>query len=278
MKKKQVWVWLLIAALCGVPGAAFSSDLERIIAARDSNDRARDNYRNPMETLSFFEVQPGMTTVEALPGGGWYTRILVPYIGKNGRIFGANYTDGLFKKMFGERWETNREWVENWPKTFPSRAASFAEFPPDIGVFYITEAPEELYGQVDRILFIRSLHHLNRFNPQVLDDAAIEAFLLLKPTGIVGVVQHRAPESNSKEWANGSNGYLRQTRVIEAFVSAGFSFVGSSEINANPNDRPTENDRVWRLPPSLRAEGDAKEINIEIGESDRMTLKFKKTN
>ena len=70
MEKKQVWAWLLIAALCGVPGAAFSSDLESIIAARDSNDRSRDNYRNPMETLSFFEVQPGMTTVEALPGGG----------------------------------------------------------------------------------------------------------------------------------------------------------------------------------------------------------------
>ena len=278
MEKKLICVWLLITALCGVPGVAISSDLESIISARDSNDRVRDIYRHPVATLTFFEVQPGMTTIEVLPGGGWYTRILVPYIGKNGRFFGANYTDELFKKMMGDRWESSRDWVENWPETFPSWAASFAEFPPDIGIFHITKAPEELYGEVDRILFIRCLHHLNRFNPQVLDDAAAEAFALLKPGGIVGVVQHRAPESNSEEWSNGSNGYLRQTRVIEAFVSAGFSFVDSSEINANPKDKPTEIDRVWRLPPALRAEGDAKERNIEIGESDRMTLKFKRIN
>ena len=278
MEKKQVWAWLLIAALCGVPGAAFSSDLESIIAARDSNDRSRDNYRHPIETIRFFEIQPGMTVVETLPGRGWYTKILVPYIGENGRFFGANYTNSLMERVAGKRWESWREWSEKWLDTFPVGAESYAMTPPKIGAFHISLAPKTLIGQVDRVLFIRSLHHLNRFDTQILDDAATEAFSLLKPGGIVGVVQHRAPENSSDVWANGDNGYLKQTRVIEAFESAGFYLVGSIEINANPMDQPTEDDRVWRLPPALSTEDQYKESNKAIGESDRMTLKFKKIN
>ena len=180
--------------------------------------------------------------------------------------------------MFGDRWESRRAGIESWPQTFPAKAASYSDSSPETGAFTIGQAPAELIGTVDRILFIRSLHHLNRFDRSILDKAAAEAFALLKPDGIVGVVQHRAPELNDEEWANGSQGYLKQTRVIEAFKGAGFGLAAASEINANPKDIPTESDRVWRLPPSLRAEGEAREANLAIGESDRMTLKFVKPN
>ena len=270
------WVLAGVAVAFFFSATVHANDLETIIAGRSEEDRARDQYRHPIETLSFFEVEPGMTVVETLPGSGWYTRILVPYIGSGGRFFGANYSVDLFKRVAGDRWESWREWVENWLQTFPGQTASLSSHPPELGAFIIGQAPAELAGQVDRVLFIRSLHHLNRFDSRLLDEAAAEAYVLLKRGGIVGVVQHRAPDSNSQEWSNGDNGYLRQTRVIEAFEAAGFSLEATTELNSNPLDEPTENDRVWRLPPSLRAEGEARKVSLAIGESDRMTLKFVK--
>ena len=270
------WVLVGVVFSLSLGATVHANDLETIIAGRSEEDRARDQYRHPIATLSLFEVEPGMTVVETLPGSGWYTRILVPYVGSVGRFFGANYSVDLFKRMFGDRWESRRQQIENWLQTFPGRTVFLANQPPELGAFIIGQAPAELAGQVDRVLFIRSLHHLNRFDSRLLDEAAAEAYVLLKRGGIVGVVQHRAPDSNSQEWSNGDNGYLRQTRVIEAFEAAGFSLEATTELNSNGLDVPTENDRVWRLPPSLRAEGEARKVSLAIGESDRMTLKFAK--
>lgn len=263
----------------GVGGAALAADpdLQAILAARSAEDQARDVYRNPAETLAFFRVEPGMTVVETLPGRGWYTRILAPYIGGQGTLHGAVYTIDIYTRIFGERWETLRERIMSFPERFPGEVAGYADPTPAVDTFTIGQAPEALRGQIDRVLFIRSLHHLNRFETQWLDEAAAEAFALLKPGGIAGVVQHRAPEANSDQWASGNNGYLKESRVMEAFTGAGFVLDGSSDINANPKDQPTEADRVWRLPPSLRVEDDAtREANLAIGESDRMTLRFLK--
>ena len=270
------WVLVGVVFSLSLGATVHANDLETIIAGRSEEDRARDQYRHPIATLSFFEVEPGMTVVETLPGSGWYTRILVPYVASVGRFFGANYSVDLFKRIFGDRWESRRQQIENWLQTFPGRTVFLANQPPELGAFIIGQAPAELAGQVDRVLFIRSLHHLNRFESRLLNEAAAEAYVLLKPGGIVGVVQHRAPESNDNEWANGSQGYLKQSRVVDAFEAAGFSLEATSELNSNPLDVPTENDRVWRLPPTLRAEGEARKVSLAIGESDRMTLKFAK--
>jgi predicted methyltransferase len=265
--------------MLGLPSVAALADaasLDEIVAGRSNEDKARDVYRHPVETLTFFGIEPGMTVVETLPGRGWYTKILAPYLGAEGRLLGANYTAALFQRMMGERWEERRARIESFPETFPELVAQHAEAPPQTGTFLITEAPADLMGQVDQVLFLRALHHLNRFEPSILDAAAAEAFALLKPGGVVGITQHRAPETASDTWANGDNGYLKPSRVIEAFEGAGFTLAGTSEINANPKDQPTEQDRVWRLPPSLALGEENRDAYLAIGESDRMTLKFVK--
>jgi len=102
---------------------------------------------------------------------------------------------------------------------------------------------------------------------------------MLKPDGLVGVEQHRAPETATDAWADGSHGYLKQSAVIAMFEQAGFKLVGTSEINANPKDQPASEDTVWRLPPALRGSEDdprRREAMLAIGESDRMTLLFRK--
>lgn len=270
-------VILAVPLIIALGTAQAGESLQSILDSRPAEDMARDQYRHPAETLAFFGLEPGMRVVETLPGRrAWYTRILVPYLGQNGVLYGANYTHALFQRIFGDRWEDLREKMEAWPETFPAQSAGYAEAPPTIGTLTVTEAPETLYGTFDHVLFIRSLHHLNRYDPATLDRAAAEARDLLKPDGVVGIVQHRAPESASDEWANGDNGYLKTSRVVAAFEAAGLILEESSELNTNPLDRPTEEDRVWRLPPSNGQGRESRETYLAIGESDRMTLRFRK--
>ncbi len=136
--------------------------------------------------------------------------------------------------------------------------------------YTIDNIPDEEDGQADAVLFIRAMHHLFRFEEPLVDTALSEVFDVLAPGGVVGVVQHRAPEDADAEFANGNNGYLKQSDVIAAFERAGFVLEEASEINANPND-PADG-RVWRLPPTTTDNPDT----LAIGESDRMTLRFRK--
>ena len=167
--------------------------LDEILEVRDDQEKSRDISRHPKETLLFFDVRPGMTVVETLPGQGWYSKILVPYIGPKGHFIAANYPLELFAKVFGARWGSMRQQFEDWPETFPMRARTFAVDAPKISTYSITAAPHDLSGSVDRILFIRSLHHLNRFDGRMLESSARESFRLLKVGGIAGVGEVTGP-------------------------------------------------------------------------------------
>ncbi|WOR14179.1 hypothetical protein RYZ27_10405 [Hyphomonas sp. FCG-A18] len=252
--------------------------LQAALDAQDDAAKARYDSRNPGETLAFFGIEPGMTVAEALPGGGWYSKILLPYLGPEGKLVGAHYPDDMWPRFgFGDEWAATRVEASN---TWTTTAAEWGvENGAKLADYKLTEMPEEMAGKLDAVLFIRALHNLNRFNADAgyMDATLAETFKALKPGGIVGVVQHNAPEANSDEWANGSNGYLKKAAVIAMFESAGFELVDSSDVNANPKDVPTEEDFVWRLPPTTAGteEGTPERAAMEaIGESNRMTLKF----
>ena len=249
------------------------TSLEDVLAheRRDEN-RARDDARHPLETLSFFEIESDMTIVEVLPGvGGWYTQILNPLTAEEGRLIGVTYPDSLWTQMFSG-WDAER--AERFG-AIPSEMGRYLSVDgvenaePIVG-YAIDSIPDEENGQADAVLFFRAMHHLFRFEEPLVDTALAEVFDLLAPGGVVGVVQHRAPEDAEAEFATGNNGYLKQSDVIAAFERAGFVLEESSEINANPND--PANGPVWRLPPSTRDNPDT----MAIGESDRMTLRFRK--
>ena len=255
--------------------------LAAVLEAQPDDVKARYGARNPAETLAFFEIEPGMKVAEALPGGGWYTKILLPYLGEDGVLVGAHYPNELWSLFgFGEEWAATRvEGTTNWP----DQAAEWGiEGGAKVKSIQLTQMPEDVSDKLDAVLFIRALHNLNRFSAGETDymgDTIAEAYRVLKPGGVVGVVQHSAPEANSDDWADGSNGYLKETKVIAAFEAAGFELAGSSDLNANPADVPNEQEFVWRLPPVLNGtdEGSAERAAYEaIGESNRMTLKFRK--
>lgn len=262
------------------PAMTAEEKLDAILDAQPDDVKARYKWRHPKETLQFFGVEPGMTVIEALPGGGWYSKILIPYLGVDGRLIGANYAMDMWP-LFGsfateEFLARQRAWTNDWPAQMREAAEGA-----DVAAFEFGSLPEDLKGTADVMLFIRALHNMARFEDEggYLTQGLADAYAVLKPGGVVGVVQHRAPEESSDEWATGDAGYLKQSMVIAKFEEAGFEFVGASEINANPNDQPGSDDVVWRLPPTLGTSREDPELRARmeaIGESDRMTLKFRK--
>ena len=73
-----------------------------------------------------------------------------------------------------------------------------------------------------------------------------------------------------------ASGYMPQDYVIQLALDAGFTLEASSEINANKNDTADHPKGVWTLPPSLSLGEKDREKYLAIGESDRMTLRFRK--
>ena len=255
-------------------------NLATILSQRSAEDQARDAARHPAQTLEFFQVQPGMTVAEALPGGGWYTKILANYLGPKGTLYGVNYVDRLWP-LFGLFSEEQIEGRIAATGKFTQQVRGFTDNGIKAEGFTFGTVPSEASGTVDRVLFIRALHNLNRFENDAgtLSQALAAVRAMLKTDGLVGIVQHRLPESAPEEGSDGSRGYLKQSHVIKVFEDAGFELVAKSEINANPKDQPGPSDIVWRLPPSYNGSADDPALKVAmtaIGESDRMTLLFGK--
>ena len=257
------------------------ASLTDVLAAQPEETQARYGARHPRETLEFFGIQPGMTVVEALPGGGWYSKILLSWIGSDGQLIGADYAADMFP-LFGffteEMLASKKTWVKDW--TAGLRAWEI-ENSADIAAFQLGSLPEHMHGTADAFLFIRALHNLARFEPdgEYLTRALKDAFDVLKPGGVVGVVQHHARDDMPDDWADGSRGYLKKGFVIEKMEQAGFEFVAGADFNANDKDQPATDDIVWRLPPSLATSKENPDLRAQleaIGESNRMTLKFRK--
>ncbi|MEM1380250.1 MAG: hypothetical protein AAGH41_06465 [Pseudomonadota bacterium] len=256
-----------IAVLSAAPAAADHNDLDTVLAdARRDNDRARDVYRNPKETLEFFGIEGDMTVVEMAPGGGWYTRILLPLVAEDGGYIAGNYEPSTF----GSR---NQRLV-TWPETF--KAATEEAYPGvSIQTFtYETGGAAEIGPVADAVLFFRALHAL--VGRDRIDAVLADAMSILKPGGVVGVVQHRAMDDAPDDYANGSKGYLRQADVVAAFEKAGFELVKSSDVNANAKDPANWPGGVWTLPPANRGPEERRDEFLAIGESNRMTLLFRK--
>lgn len=251
-------------AFAATHAEALSGAVNHPLRAEDS---ARDAYRHPAETLAFFRVEPAMKVGEYAPGGGWYSRVLGHYLGGEGQLVGLYFdpTSGPFNAE-------SQQGIRDGAAGFAAKTAESTGLPADrFSGFTLDAVPEGEAGSFDRVLVIRMLHNMMRWNNA---DSELKAMRgLLKPGGMLGIVQHRAPEGASSEYADGSKGYLRQNDVIGFVEALGFEFVGSSEVNANPADSADHPEGVWEMPPSLRTQ---REELADKGESDRMTLLFRK--
>lgn len=261
--------------------ALSARSLDDILAVQSDANKTRFQYRNPKATIEYFGIEPGMTVAEVLPGGGWYSKILIPYLGDEGHLVGIDYDPAMWAEFGGFADEDFLKKKESWAAEWVKGAQDWRDgSKADISAFAFGSVPADMKGKVDVVFLPRAIHHLNRFEQAHLASALEDMRTLLKPEGIVAVVAHRAAEDQPDDWANGDNGYMKQSTIVEIMSSAGFELAGSSEINANPKDqaKAANKDMVWRLPPSLATSREDPELRAKmeaIGETDRMTLKFK---
>jgi predicted methyltransferase len=230
---------------------------------RSAENRARDAQRHPLETLTFFGLQPGMKVVELSPGEGWYTELLAPVLCQSGGAVRATIPalDGPGAK---------------YAKAFMDRVAQDPALFSCVEAVPYTPAPGVEVGAAgwaDLVLTFRNTH--GWINNNQVDEVYAAVFRVLKPGGIFGVVQHRADEGADPKLTS-PKGYVAEKYLIELAEKAGFVFVGSSDINRNPRDTHDHPEGVWTLPPNLRLGEVDKAKYLAIGESDRATLKFQK--
>jgi predicted methyltransferase len=258
----------------GAAPAAANVDIETGLAPilagdwRPAAHVARDDARNPAATLAFFGIQPGMTVVEVSPGGGWYTDLLAPWLRGQGRLVAAlndpaRAPNERAAGFFTRQNQALRERLAAHPAVFDR--VHFIEVDPAAPVY---GEP----GSADAVLTFRNLHGWIR-NGQA--EAQMRAFFaVLKPGSVLGVEQHRALVDVPPDQIQG---YVSEAQVIALAEAAGFVLEARSEINANPRDDRDHPNGVWTLPPTLNVpEGEDRAKYEAIGESDRMTLRFRK--
>jgi predicted methyltransferase len=246
------------------PGIMVDPGLRQVIddPHRKPDNVARDKYRHPAQTLTFFGLQPGMTVVEMVPGGGWYSEILIPYLADQGHYVAAVEPDEMdnFKAFLAA--DPDRTGKAQAIAFNPGQTNSFV---PD--------------GTADMIVTFRNIHNMLGSPDQPGDGNAPQAFAdwfrALKPGGVLGIEEHRLPE-NMDSAREKTSGYVKLSTVVRLATAAGFQWAGASNVNANPRDDHDHPDGVWDLPPTYKAGDKDKAKYAAIGESDRMTLRFVK--
>jgi len=238
-------------------------------AARSDANTTRDEFRHPYETLQFFGIQPNMTVIEISPGGGWYTEILAPYLQADGLLYAAHFPA-----------ETSSDFYKRSRANFVERVANDTHFSKVIVTEFspMGSAPIAPNASADLVLTFRNLHNWYMGGQDEAVQSAFRQFYdALKPGGMLGVVDHRLPESRSDEDME-STGYVKESYAIRMAEAVGFELAQRSEINSNPRDNADHPRGVWTLPPTLRLGDEDRDIYTAIGESDRFTLKFVKPN
>lgn len=255
---------LLVWASASVSWAA---DLPTVLQGEHRSEAfsARDSARHPVETLQFFGLQATDTVIEISPGGGWYTEILAPYLHKQGSLYAAHFPA---KSDVGYYQRSRQGFLEKL-------AANPSVYGNVKVTEFIADKPSAAgpLGEADKVLTFRNVHNWIKAG---YGEQAFEAFFqMLKKGGVLGVVEHRAKPGTSLD-AMKVSGYVTEAEVIRLAEKAGFVLDARSEVNANPKDTKDHPKGVWTLPPSLALQDEDRDKYLAIGESDRMTLRFRK--
>ncbi|PKM11051.1 MAG: methyltransferase [Gammaproteobacteria bacterium HGW-Gammaproteobacteria-3] len=245
---------------------ADTSHLEQVLqgAQRSAENKARDRFRHPEQTLKFFAVEDTMTVVEIWPGaGGWYTEILAPYLKDHGKFYAAHFAEDSEVPYFRKSWRQFVDKIHAQPDIYGKLELTALQPPKALQI-----APN---GTADRVLTFRNVH--NWMKGGYADAVFTAMYRALKPGGILGVVEHRSqPDATLEQQIE--SGYVSEAAVIAFAEKAGFKLLDKTDINANSKDTKNYPEGVWTLPPTLRL-GDMDKAKYQaIGESDRMTLKF----
>jgi predicted methyltransferase len=231
---------------------------------RSPENRGRDGYRHPKETLLFFGIRPEMRVLEIWPEPGWYTEILAPLLKEHGKYIAAVIAADPQSKYVTARLDAYQQKLASNAQMYG--AVEVVTFPKDGG----DVVPP---GSLDMIVTFRNIH--NWMAGGYAEQAFATAYKALKPGGVLGVVEHRGNAAVPQD-PTAKSGYVNEDYAIRLIEGQGFRLVGESQVNANPKDTKDYEQGVWTLPPTYRLGDKDREKYAAIGESDRFTLKFVK--
>jgi predicted methyltransferase len=235
---------------------------------RSEANKNRDAARHPRETLEFFGIQPQMTVVELSPGAGWYTEILAPYLRSEGKLIVA-FPDPQSKSEYARNSVAKlQQKLKDDPAVYDKVKTATFEPPAKLNF-----APN---NSVDMVLTFRNIHNWVGGGDKNMKQIFENVYASLKKGGVFGVVEHRLPAVIKDHNVKLAKGYVPEAYVIKTAESVGFKLAAKSEINANPKDTVDHEGGVWALPPTLVNKEADRQKYADIGESDRMTLKFVK--
>ena len=256
------------SAHAGLSAAAHAALAPVLADPRRAKDAPRDIWRHPEAMLGFCRIEPGMRVVDVMPGGGWWTRILVPYLGESGRYIALNPDVHAGSAQM-------QQGLGNMAATYPAKITDWTGAPASRFEAWNSDSlPPALNGTVDRVMIMRQVHNIHRFGMLYQEMATVRR--LLKPDGLLCIEEHRAKPSAPAAYTDGNHGYLRQADMIALMQAHGFDLVARSEVNANPRDSADYPEGVWVLPPTFRLGAKDHDRYAAIGEADRMTLLFRK--
>ena len=256
MRKSLLFLFIILALIN-------AQALDDVINSehRSAKNKARDQYRNPVETLNFFGIKNNMTVVELNPGGGWYQEILAPFLKDKGKYVSATYDPDSESEYRRNSYQAEMKRLKANKKLY--------------GKPLIVSLSGEVYGKEESADMVLSFRNYHNWVGSSEFEKLRAVFKTLKPGGVFGITDHRSDSTVDEK------GYTCEPCMIRDAEVVGFIYAGSSQINANPKDTKDYPGGVWNLPPSLRDRGlkqserkKMQKLYKQIGESDRYTLKF----
>jgi predicted methyltransferase len=259
---------VLLLAACAARSTRQSTAeaLTTILAGdqRSSENRARDVYRHPKETLLFFGIRPEMRVLEVWPEPGWYTEVIAPLLREKGKYYAGVIAPDPSSKYITQRLEDYRAKLASRPALYDR--VEVVTFPNDGS----DAVPP---GSVDMVVTFRNLH--NWMARGTAAQALATMYRALKPGGVLGVAEHRGNPAVAQD-TQAKSGYVNEDYAVKMIEAQGFRLVAKSEVNANPKDTKDYEQGVWTLPPTYRLGAKDHDKYAAIGESDRFTLRFVK--
>ena len=258
MKKVVIYIGLILATIS-------AQSLEDVISGdhQSAKNKARDVFRNPLETLNFFGISNTMTVVELNPGGGWYQEILEPFLKERGQYITATYDANSESEYRRNSYKAEMKRLKNNKKLY--------------GEPVVVSLSGSVYGEKESADMVLSFRNYHNWVGKSEFEKLRAIYNTLKSGGVFGITDHRSGSTKDEK------GYTCEPCLIRDAEAIGFRYVGASQINANPKDTKDYPGGVWNLPPTLSERG-LEKASIkkmqkkykQIGESDRYTLKFVK--
>jgi predicted methyltransferase len=258
---------VLVAACAATSSRQSTAEaLTGILAAdyRPEENRARDRFRHPKETLLFFGIRPEMSVLEVWPEPGWYTEVIAPLVRDKGKYYAAVIAADPESKYITQRLEKYRQKLAERSDLYDRVAV--VGFPADGG----DAVPP---ASVDMVVTFRNIH--NWMSRGTTAQAFATMYRALRPGGVLGVVEHRGNPAVAQD-PQAKSGYVNEDYAIKLIEAQGFRLVAKSQVNANPRDTKDYEQGVWTLPPTYRLGDKDHDKYAAIGESDRFTLRFVK--